>query len=168
MKRSEQSRAGWYFLAIVVALYVIAGIAKPDAIAPSLKFFASIIRKIIPVFVIVFVFLVLMNWLVKPKTIVKHLGKDAGAKGWAWAIAGGILSTGPIYMWYPLLNELQNHKARNKFIAAFLYNRAVKLPLLPLFIYYFGVAYVVVLTVVMIAASIAQGIMVEKILEAKK
>jgi uncharacterized membrane protein YraQ (UPF0718 family) len=165
MKRSEQSMAGWYFLAIVAALYLAVFFVKRDAIIPSLEFFVSIIEKIIPVFLLIFALLVLMNWAVKPEKIVKHLGKDAGAKGWLYAIIGGIISTGPIYMWYPLLNELQKHKARNGYIAAFLYNRAVKIPLLPLFIYYFGAVYVAVLTAIMIAASIIQGIIVEKLLK---
>ncbi|MBN2111865.1 hypothetical protein JW707_02070 [Candidatus Woesearchaeota archaeon] len=168
MKRSEQSMAGWYFLLIVIAICIVVFIAKPSAMMPSLSFFAGIIKKIIPVFILIFALLVIMNWLVKPEKIVKHLGKDAGAKGWFYSIIGGIISTGPIYMWYPLLSELQKHKARNGYVAAFLYNRAVKPALLPLFIYYFGLVYAVVLTIVMIIASVFQGIIVEKIMEVKK
>lgn len=168
MKKGEQSSTGWYFLLIVIAIYTVVFFFKRDAIIPSLRFFATIIKKIIAVFVLVFALLVVMNWLVKPEQIVKHLGKEAGTKGWAYSVVGGILSTGPIYMWYPLLNELQKHGVRNGYIAAFLYNRAVKPALLPLFIYYFGLVYVIVLTVVMIAASILQGVVVEKIMEVKK
>ena len=168
MKTSEKSRAGWYFLFIVIVAYIAVFLIKPDAIIPSLKFFVSIIKKIIPVFILVFILLVVMNWIVEPKKIVKHLGKDAGIKGWFYSIIGGIISTGPIYMWYPLLSELQKHKARQGFIAAFLYNRALKPALLPLFIYYFGLVYVVILTIVMIIASIFQGIVIEKVMEVKK
>lgn len=168
MKTSEQSRTGWYFLLVVIAIYIVVFLVKADAIMPSLKFFASIIQKIIPVFIFIFILLVVMNWLVKPEKIIKHLGKDAGIKGWFYSIIGGIISTGPIYMWYPLLSELQKHKIRQGYVAAFLYNRAVKPALLPLFIYYFGVVYAVVLTIVMIAASVLQGIIVEKIMEVKK
>lgn len=168
MKRSEKSMAGWYFFGIVLALYVAVLVFKSDAVMPSLVFFASIIRKIIPIFALIFVLLVAIDYYVRPESIVRHLGKDSGAKGWAYSVIAGIISTGPIYMWYPLLNEMQKKGVRNAYVAAFLYNRALKPALLPLFIYYFGLAYVAVLSVVMIIASIFQGIIVEKILEAKK
>jgi len=168
MKKSEKSMAGWYFFLIVIAAYIAVFFVKSDAVIPSLAFFASIIRKIVPIFVLIFALLVAIDYYVKPESIVRHLGKGSGAKGWAWAIAGGIISTGPIYMWYPLLNEMQRKGARSAYVAAFLYNRALKPALLPLFIYYFGLAYVAVLSIVMVIASIIQGIAVEKIMEAKK
>ena len=168
MKRSEKSYTGWYFLLIVILIYIIVFFVKREAIMPSLIFFISIIKKIIPVFILIFALLVIIDWLVKPDTIVKHLGKGAGIKGWLYSITGGILSTGPIYLWYPLLNEMQKKGASNGYIAAFLYNRAVKPALLPLFIYYFGLSYVIILTFVTIAASILQGIVVEKITGVKK
>jgi hypothetical protein len=83
------------------------------------------------------------------------------------AISGGILSTGPIYMWYPLLNDLQKQGMRPSLIAVFLYNRAVKIPLMPLIIIYFGWIYMIVLLVVMIVVSIAQGWITEKLMEIK-
>jgi uncharacterized membrane protein YraQ (UPF0718 family) len=168
MKPAEKSMAGWWFLGIAVLICAAAFLFRRDAIAPSLSFFWGVIKKIIPVFVLIFALLVIMNMLVKPKSIVKHLGKGSGVKGWAFAVVGGILSTGPIYMWYPLLNEMQKHGTRPAYLAAFLYNRALKPALLPLFIYYFGLAYVIVLSSVMLVASVFQGIIVEKIVEAKK
>jgi len=165
MKKTEMSYTGWYFLAIVVLAYIAAAILSSSLAIESLQYFIRIIQKIILPLALVFVLLVVTTYYIKPKTIVKHLGKDAGARGWAWAIIGGIISTGPIYLWYPLLNEMQKHGAREGYIAAFIYNRAVKPALLPLFIYYFGIAYVVVLTAIMIIASILQGAAVEKILE---
>ena len=57
---------------------------------------------------------------------------------------------------------------KNSLIAVFLYNRAVKPALIPLMIYYFGLSYLIVLTIVMIIFSIINGILVEKILEVTK
>jgi uncharacterized membrane protein YraQ (UPF0718 family) len=168
MRKSETSRAGWYFLLIVIAVYIIAGIIKPDAILPSLKFLLGIFKNIWWVFLLVFALLAVLNYYVMPKHVYKYLSKSSGAKGWFMAVAGGIISTGPIYMWYPLLNELQKHGTRTGLLAAFLYNRAIKPALLPLLIFYFGLTYTIVLTAVMIVMSIIQGIIVEKILEAKK
>ncbi|MBD3303781.1 hypothetical protein GF343_01425 [Candidatus Woesearchaeota archaeon] len=168
MRKSEKSRTGWYFLLIVIAVYIIAGIIKPEAVLPSLKFLGGIFLKIWWVFLLVFALLAVLNYYVKPKHVYKYLGKSSGAKGWLMAIIGGIISTGPIYMWYPLLNELQKHGTRNGLIAAFLYNRAIKPALLPLLIFYFGLTYTIILTIVMIIMSVIQGIIVEKIMEARK
>ena len=168
MKISEESRAGWYFLGIVILAYIIMGIFKPAALTASFQFLWSIVKKIIPIFILIFVLMILTNYFVKPKKLVKHFGKKSGFLGWPVAVITGIISTGPIYLWYPLLNELQKHGVRNGLIAVFLYNRAIKIPLLPLFIFYFGFVYVIVLTLVMIIASILNGIIVEKIVEVKK
>jgi len=70
---------------------------------------------------------------------------------------------GPVYAWYPMLRELRQKGMRNGLIAAFLYSRAVKLPLLPLMIHYFGVAYAVVLSLYLIAFSILSGIVIERL-----
>ena len=95
--------------------------------------------------------------------MLKYLGKESGVKGWLLAITMGIVSHGPIYTWYPLLKELRNHGMRTGLLAVFLYNRAVKIPLLPIMIYYFGVVFVVVLTVYMIIASVIEGKLIETI-----
>ncbi|MBW2996928.1 hypothetical protein KY349_01155 [Candidatus Woesearchaeota archaeon] len=168
MKKTEKSYAGWYFLGIVIVIYAAVALFSIDTLMKSLVFFWQIIKKVFWVFLLVFALLVVINYFIKPKTIVKHLGKKAGAKGWLIALISGIISTGPIYLWYPLLNEMQKHGVRNGYVATFLYNRAIKPALLPLFIFYFGIAYTVVLTVVMLFASILQGYVVEKIVEGGK
>lgn len=168
MKKSEKSRAGWWFLLIAAAISLIVFLFKPEALLPSLTFFLDILKKIIFIFIFIFVLLVLVNYLVKPEWLVKHMGKGSGWKGWLFALVGGIISTGPIYMWYPLLNDLQQKGVRNGLMATFLYNRAIKPALLPLMIFYFGIVYVIVLTIVMLLVSLLQGIIVEKIVNGKK
>ena len=67
-------------------------------------------------------------------------------------------------MWYPLLAELKEKGIGYGYLATFLYNRAIKIPLLPIAIFYFGLKYVVILTIVMIFISIIQGIIINRIL----
>jgi uncharacterized membrane protein YraQ (UPF0718 family) len=160
---TEKSYTGWYFLMAVIWIYVIVFFLKPDSIIPGLQFFIQILKKLIPVFLLVFILMALTNYLISPKKLVKWMGKGSGAKGWLIAILTGILSTGPIYMWYPLLNELQEKGVRNALIAAFLYNRAIKIPLLPMLILYFGITYAIILMAVMVVISIFQGIAIEKL-----
>ncbi len=48
-------------------------------------------------------------------------------------------------------------------IAAFLYNRAIKIPLLPLMVYYFGTRFVLIFTCYIVVASIVQGWIIQMI-----
>jgi uncharacterized membrane protein YraQ (UPF0718 family) len=82
-------------------------------------------------------------------------------------IVAGIVSSGPLYVWYPLLAELRDKGVGYGYLAAFLYNRAIKVPLLPVAIFYFGLKYIVVLTTLMIVFSIIQGIFINRIIPAE-
>ncbi len=168
MRKTEKSYTAWYLLLFVILMYIISFLFFRDTFFQSTSLFLSIIQKIAPVFVLVLFITFLTNWLLKPRFVVRHLGKGKGLIGWLYAIIGGILSVGPIYMWYPLLNELQKKKVKNKYLVAFLYNRAIKLPLIPMFILYFNFKYILILTAFMIFASIIQGIVVDKMLEVWK
>jgi len=65
------------------------------------------------------------------------------------------------------LADLRDKGMANSYIVVFLYNRAIKPQLLPIMIYYFGWLFVAVLTFYMIIASIINGLIVNKIMEAK-
>jgi len=153
----------WAFLAVVIAIYTIAGIFRSDAIMPSIRFSFNLIIKILPVFILVFAFMAGFEYFISEEKIKKHLDASSGTKRWIIAIGAGILSSGPIYMWYPLLGTLKKKGVGFGLIATFIYSRAIKLPLLPIMIYYFGIKYTIVLTVVLIVMSIVQGKIIEKI-----
>jgi hypothetical protein len=75
----------------------------------------------------------------------------------------GILSTGPVYAWYAVLHDLRQKGMRASLVAAMLYSRAVKLPLLPLLVHYFGLGYTMVLALYLIGFSIIGGLLMERI-----
>jgi uncharacterized membrane protein YraQ (UPF0718 family) len=97
--------------------------------------------------------------------VSKYVGRGSGIKGWLLAIVTGLLSHGPIYVWYPLLKELKEQGMSNGLVAVFLYNRAVKIPLLPMMVACFGLKIVVILLFYMFAASLIQGVVVNMIVE---
>ena len=162
MKKSEKSRAGWYFLLGVMAIYLITALFKTESVGPALQSTWSILQSVIPILVLVFIMMVITNHFVTTKLAKKYLSKASGFSKWWIALVGGVISMGPIYMWYPLLKDLKEEGASYGFIATFLYNRAVKLPLLPMMIFYFGWSFTIVLTVVMMIVSIIQGLIIEK------
>ncbi len=164
---TEKSYTGWYFLSGIVLLYFIILFIDFNKFIASFNFFINLIIKIIPVLILIFIIMALTNYFIKPKILVKLMGKKSGALGWLIAIVTGILSSGPIYMWYPLLADLKKKGVRTGLIAVFLYNRAVKIPLLPIIIIYFGLVFTVVLTLVMIVASVFQGFIIEKLMVVK-
>jgi len=164
--KTKQLSGSWYFLIATIVIYLLLLIFKQDLFFISLNLSYNIILKIIPIFVLIFILMALTNYFITPKFIIKHLG-EKGVKKWFFIILGGILSTGPIYMWYPLLADLKNKGLSYGLIACFLYNRAIKIPLLPIAIFYFGWKFVVILSFVMILISVIQGIMINKLMEAK-
>lgn len=154
----------WLFLIIIVFIYLLLLVIDVNLFLKSVDFFNEIILKIIFVMILVFVLMSLTNYLITPKSIIKHF-KEKGIKKWFYVIIGGILSTGPVYMWYPLLADLKEKGLDYGLISCFLYNRAIKIPLIPFILLYFGLKYVIVLTFVMIFISIIQGKIINKFME---
>jgi uncharacterized membrane protein YraQ (UPF0718 family) len=64
-------------------------------------------------------------------------------------------------MWYPLLSDLKEKGMKDSLIAAFLYNRAIKIPLLPMMIYYFGWPFALILSIYQVLFSVVNGILVQ-------
>lgn len=154
---------GLYFLGLIVVLYCTLYLFYPGKTYSSLKLSWTIAISIVPILFIVVLFMGLLNYFLKSKTIGKHLGKESGIRGWLLAISAGILSHGPVYVWYPLLKDLRDKGMKAGLAATFLYNRAIKIPLLPVMIFYFGIKFVVVLMAYMIVASIVQGKIVDMV-----
>jgi uncharacterized membrane protein YraQ (UPF0718 family) len=160
----KESLTGVYlFLLVVVILYAAAFLLAPERAADTLQFSLKLLRKLVPVLVLVFFLMFLTNLLVKPAWIKKHVGRDSGLKGFLIAVVGGILSMGPIYVWYGILKELQSKGMRTALIASFLYGRSVKLALLPLMIHYFGLLYTFVLVFYLVIFSVFNGLLTERL-----
>lgn len=160
----KEIQKSWYFLVTMVLIYSVLSFLNYDLFESSLKIFLGILIKIIPIFIFIFILMVFTNYFVTPKFILKHIEKDKSVKKWIFAVVGGLLSSGPAYMWYPLLADLKEKGISNGLIACFLYNRgALKIPLLPLMILYFNWEYIIVLCFVMMFVSIIQGMIINNI-----
>lgn len=147
---------GWRFLIIMVFAEIGLFFCSRSTFFVGLKILSGLLFKILPVLLLVFLLMSVINYYVTPATVTRHLG-GRGVKKWFIAVIGGILSVGPVYLWYPILADLRKRGLSNGWVACFLYNRAIKVPLLPLATYYFGWHYVVTLTLVMVLASIVQA-----------
>ena len=163
----KQIPGSWYFLLVIILIYLLLFIFQQNIFFLSLDFFSKILLKIIPIFLLVFVLMAITNYYITPEFIIKHF-KEKGIKKWFFIVIFGILSSGPIYMWYPFLADLKDKGLNYGLIACFLYNRAIKIPLLPFIILYFGIKYVLIISILLIIMSIIQGIIINKLMEVEK
>jgi uncharacterized membrane protein YraQ (UPF0718 family) len=166
-KKMSKNRSGILMLAIVVVLYGVLYFYHPAKIFASLKASFDVLKMIAPILLIVFFLMALLNTFIDEKSIAKHLGEDSGAKGWGIALFGGILSHGPGYIWYPMLQELREKGALDGLIVAFLYARSIKLPWLPLMISYFGLSFTLVLSFYVVLGAFIQGLITNKLQASK-
>jgi uncharacterized membrane protein YraQ (UPF0718 family) len=145
------------FPIVILIIYAILFFISPDKSGQAIRSSGNVFLGMLVPLVLVFVIMLLINLFLKPAAVAKFLGKGSGIKGIALSAVAGIISTGPIYAWYPLLKDLRDKGAGESSIAIFLYNRAVKPFLLPVMIGYFGWLYVIILTILMVFTSVAVG-----------
>lgn len=158
---SSTWRFGLYFLGAMVAIYLVLFAVDTDNAVGSSKVTLGVLWNLVPILLAVVLLMGLFNLFLKPKGVSRYLGKGSGVKGWLLSISLGIISHGPIYVWYPLLGDLREKGMRSGLASAFLYNRAIKLPLLPVMIFYFGLPFVVVLLLLTVGASVIGGKLLE-------
>lgn len=152
---------GLKFFLFVVVLYLFLAFINPQKMITALTTDYNVLYSLLPIFVLIIFITTLINYFVKPKHIVKHIGEDSGLKGIIYALASGIVSHGPLYMWYGVLNEMRAAGAKEKLLIIFLYARAVKIPLLVFMIDLFGVMFTIIMTLYTLLASIIQGYLYE-------
>lgn len=160
---SPKNRSGWIMLAITLLLYGITAFFDAAITHSALNKSLDILKMIAPILLVVFFLLALMNTFIKPKSIVRYLGKESGFKGWFFALVGGVLSHGSSYVWYPMLSDLRDHGARDGLIVAFFYARAIKLPWLPVMVSYFGITFTLVFSFYILLGAWMQGLIADNI-----
>lgn len=168
MKRQDSTFTfrGKYLLLTVSVLYGILFLASSETAWLALRKSGLVLLKILPIIAVVILFTGLLNYFLQPRQIAGHLGRESGARGWLWALAAGVISHGPMYAWYPLLEDLRSHGMRDGLIVVFFFARAIKIPLLPMMIDYFGWGFTLLLSLYILLGALVQGWLLE-ILERK-
>lgn len=156
-----------FFLVVLIGAFVIY-IINPTLAEEAFSQFFSLLKKIGPILLFVFALVFAFNLFINPKVIAKYMGSEKGFSGWLISIAAGIMSMGNIYIWYPLLADLREKGMKDSLIVTFLYNRSIKLPLVPFIIHYFGLPFMIILTVYIVIFSIINGLLVDKLITFKR
>jgi len=158
----------WWLLLFVGCLYGWLAFYDIELFHQTFAFFWKTFVQVLPIVFGVFILMFLFNLFVTTKMLVAHLGDNKKARGWALAIISGVISSGPIYMWFPLLSDLKDKGVKDTFLTTFLYSRAVKIPLLPVMVYYFGVTFTMILTGYILFFSVINGLIVSYVLKEKE
>ena len=148
---------------VVVAVYIVLFAVDGAKAVEALGKTGLMLLEIAPILLVVLFLMALINYKFNPKKLAEHLGEESGMKGWLLALGLGILSHGPMYAWYPMLKDLMKHGLKYSLITAFFYARAVKVPIMPLMVSYFGLAFTIVLTLYIIVAAFIQGLLIERL-----
>ena len=157
---------GLKFLLFVVALFILVSIFDFENIAKIMDKMGNMLFRILPIFALVITLTALINYFLNPKKVMKYFGKNSGMKGIFYTLFGGIISHGPMYAWYPMLDDMRKHGLKFGLIATFMYARAVKLPLLPFMIGLFGLPFTVIVNIYILIFAVLQGKIID-ILENK-
>jgi len=152
---------GKYLFLVAFILYGVFFLVSSETAWLALQKSGAVLLKILPIIGVVILFTGLLNYFLRPKQVVSHLGHESGAMGWLWALAAGVVSHGPMYAWYPLLEDLRSHGMRDGLIVVFFTARAIKVPLLPMMIDYFGWAFTLVLSFYILIGALIQGRLLE-------
>jgi len=145
------------FPLIMALIYSVVALVNPEQAITAMKVSGKVLLQTAPALIVTFGILVLLNMLVTPAHIKRFFGKGMKAKGIILSSAAGILSMGSIYAWYPLLKGFREKGVSDFHLANFLGCRAVKIPLLPMMAAYFGWAFTLILTILMIFSALLTG-----------
>lgn len=148
---------GLKFFLFVLALLILLALFDFENIVKIMDKAGNILYRVIPIFVLVITITALINYFLKPKKIMKYFGKDSGKKGVLYALLGGIISHGPMYAWYPMLDDMRKHGLKFGLIAVFMYARAIKIPLLPFMIGLFGLPFTIITNLYILIFALIQG-----------
>ena len=158
---------GIKFLIIVLVLYIILLLSDTTSALSGLQKATSILLSLLPLFLLIITLTALINYFLKPKQIIKYFGKESGSKGLFYAVIGGIISHGPMYAWYGMLQDMRSHGLKDGLIATFMYARAIKLPLLPFMVDLFGLMFTIIMTLYILIAAVLQGKIIDTVMKEK-
>ncbi|WP_320044442.1 hypothetical protein [uncultured Desulfobacter sp.] len=145
------------FLFWVAALYLIFWWKMPEKTAAAFQISIVFFSQLLLPFALVFCFMILLNLFLTPPRLEKRTKNGSGAKQTLIAAIAGILSSGPIFAWYPMLKDLRDRGVAPSLIAVFLVNRAVKPALVPMMVSLFGWPFVLLFTCLTLSASFCVG-----------
>jgi len=158
---------GIKFLIFVLVLFIFLALFDFENILKIMDRVGNILYNVLPIFMLVITITALINYFLKPKKIMKYFGEESGKKGIFYTLLGGIISHGPMYAWYPMLDDMRKHGLKFGLIAIFMYARAIKIPLLPFMIGLFGLPFTIIVNLYILIFAVIQGKIIDFLISEK-
>lgn len=156
----------YWLLVSVGAAYLAIYYFDPNGSQRAFAAAVSIFFDVLPIIVVVFIFVGLIQVWVRQEMVMKFLGGESGVKGLFLASAFGTFLVGPLYVVFPLLKSLLQKGARLAIIVAILAAWAIKIPMIPLEIKFLGWRFALARSVLVFLSAPVIGLSVEKIVGA--
>ncbi len=124
MKKKEEQKKK--MIRDLLLLFVVLGVASvllyfyPGKREPVMSASFDYLNEMIYILPAVMILMGLFAVFIPSKTVVKHLGKASGVKGFFLALLFGTLPTGPLYVAFPMASTLIKKGARISNIVVFL------------------------------------------------
>lgn len=161
MKMSWKDISGeWKFFMGSVVFVLVLSVFSMETFGVMWQKYVHFLITILPTLGLVFLIMALFNYFFSFKKVKDQLLTTDQIKKYVAATMFGIISAGPIYMWFPFLDDLRDKGADNAFVTTFLYNRAVKIPLMPVLLVYFSIEFVIILTILTMIFGVINGMIV--------
>ena len=166
--RIKKIHGGMIFMLFVVFIYGVSYLTEPEFVKSAFGNFLVSFSKVLPILLLVYLMMFLSFIFVKPEMVKRQLGSDSGIRGWCYAMLGSIIISGPSYVLFPLLGELQKEGMKYSLIAVFMNNRNVQLAYLPVIAYYFGWRFSFVFAAYVLVFSLLTGMLIGRLMQEKK
>lgn len=161
MKKLKPYYSTIVVLLVLLVLYFFRRDIAVKSVNLSLKSAVSMLGILPPILLIVNFFDV---WVPKD-TIIRHMGPDAGLKGFAWAFFLGTLAAGPLYVAFPVASLLAKKGARLAYIIFMLgIWTSTKLPIFMYELNFFGGTFTLIHATTGIIVYYIFSLLMEKVL----
>lgn len=155
LKLKDKYGFNYLFLSTVLLLYIIVWLCDFNLFKLIwIDFLKVLLFQMIPVLFIIFSLIFIFNILIEKDYIKEKLQNSNSLVKYLYSIIWWILSTWPVYAWYPFLRQLQTYWLTYGHIASFIYARAIKIPFLAIMIIYFWLKFTVIFNLVLLLLAI--------------
>ncbi len=162
-ENSKEGKISKLLALFMVLVYLVLYFTDNDFFSKSASSLWKMTVQLSPYLVLIFLLMFLSAFFITPEKAKKIFGNNSGLKAVIITSVAGILSVGPSYVWFPLLHDLKQHGITNKLVAVFMYNRAIKLQILPVMVFYFGLKYTITFSIILFVFSFFIGEIVGRI-----
>lgn len=151
MFQKIKDRIGWNWLFLIFILIIFFWIWIFNFSLSKIIFtdFINFFIKLLPVLFLVYFFIFIFSFVLETKKIKNFLENWWFFTKLFFSVFWWILSSGPLYLWYPLLKDLKNKWLTDGHIASFVYARAIKIPMIFLMISYFSLKFTIIFNVIL-------------------